>query len=741
MGSYSQPFSLYRLVPGVDNIRYDVHVSSDFVETLEKIMFKMILQQADANRKIFTEDVQNVKKETDGFKSSCFDVMQSAMEKAKLLRENQVNFLCIAAIAKLVHREAINRFNAMVNQYMQTIRGHEISSPVLKDRIILLKKELSVIQKRRPVILRCAVGDIFRLIWEVYEEKIRELCVTNFGANSVLGEDVFSNPILHADNDVDTFFMSDEYVLLDYRNNSPLNKDTVTYLLEAIYSIVGNQQSSESQAENDVDELQDDSQMSAIDRWINCVDNAAHMFDYFQTKDAIKNARRNKRPKSEIQALKALYKDQKRILSISFKLFNKAGLIKRITAFYEMQSFYVDHCPPLSPHDILEFLTVASERRSIAARIRRLKSSNARVSHLNQLNQHRMELRRVKTLFKRKYLIRFFYDFTRFYRDSQNYALFKDAMENINLVKDDATIKLSRTNHTLYDFILKDSQIDENRPILRHVIIKADVRGSTDITYQIKERGLNPAYYFSQNFFDPITKILPEYGASKVFIEGDAIILSIFEHENIPLEWYCVSRACGLAINILLITRRYNVKGRQAKLPRLEQGIGISYIENSPSFLFDGDNRIMISSAINLADRLSGCSKVLRKRFANNKPPFNLYVFKSSEMEDDPDSVDDQFIRYNLNGIQLNEPGFKKLCEEISLKRLEFPLPNSPQEKSIIYTGKFPVKSGGYQRLVIREGLIPEVSPDDFNFVQMTDMKYYEVCTNSRVYEFAKKKG
>ena len=34
------------------------------------------------------------------------------------------------------------------------------------------------------------------------------------------------------------------------------------------------------------------------------------------------------------------------------------------------------------------------------------------------------------------------------------------------------------------------------------------------------------------NFFDPVNKLLPKYSAGKVFIEGDAIILALFEREG-----------------------------------------------------------------------------------------------------------------------------------------------------------------------------------------------------------------
>ncbi len=93
---------------------------------------------------------------------------------------------------------------------------------------------------------------------------------------------------------------------------------------------------------------------------------------------------------------------------------------------------------------------------------------------------------------------------------------------------------------------------------MRHVILKADIRGSTEITHKMLEKGLNPATYFSLNLFNPITEIMAEYGAQKVFVEGDAIILSICERENMPEGWYCVSRACGLATDIISIVENCN---------------------------------------------------------------------------------------------------------------------------------------------------------------------------------------
>jgi class 3 adenylate cyclase len=162
-----------------------------------------------------------------------------------------------------------------------------------------------------------------------------------------------------------------------------------------------------------------------------------------------------------------------------------------------------------------------------------------------------------------------------------------------------------------------------------------------DITSSLRDRGLNPASYFSLNFFDPISEILIEYGGAKEFLEGDAIILSFFEHEDRPEGWYSVARACALAVRMLRITEQYNANNQNNHLPLLEFGIGICYQQGPPTFLFDGDNRITISPAINLADRLSSCDKILRRQFRNQSQIFNLFVYQSIPEKELSETADD----------------------------------------------------------------------------------------------------
>jgi len=96
---------------------------------------------------------------------------------------------------------------------------------------------------------------------------------------------------------------------------------------------------------------------------------------------------------------------------------------------------------------------------------------------------------------------------------------------------------------------------DEGRPaedpVINHTVIKADVRGSTGITKDLLARGMNPASHISMSLHEPVKRMLERYGAATVFIEGDAIILAIYETESTRATTRGVARACVLAREIL----------------------------------------------------------------------------------------------------------------------------------------------------------------------------------------------
>ena len=343
-----------------------------------------------------------------------------------------------------------------------------------------------------------------------------------------------------------------------------------------------------------------------------------------------------------------------------------------------------------------------------------------------------------------KVAARFLGDFFHYHRDLRRLEILNAALDSVNLVGNERLQELSRVNGTLYEFLLPEEQgqTDAER-VLRHVVLKADVRDSTRLTRTMMEKGLNPASYFSLNFYDPVNKLLEKYGARKVFLEGDAIILAILEREGEP--GLAVSRMCVLAREIIEIVRGYNELMQRSGMPQLELGLGITAQESAPLYLMDGEHQIMISEALNESDRLSSCNKRARKVMEPQAGPFHVYAFQAAEL-DENGNPEDVILSFNLGGIRMNETAFRKLEKEITLEPLKVRLPaslaSSDKGEYRLFSATVPVDRDIFRKIVVRESRIPRIDPADFSVKGWTERKYYEVCTDPVIYAaLEKRKG
>jgi class 3 adenylate cyclase len=343
-----------------------------------------------------------------------------------------------------------------------------------------------------------------------------------------------------------------------------------------------------------------------------------------------------------------------------------------------------------------------------------------------------------------KVAARFLHDFSQYHRDLRRLETLNAALDSVNVVSTDKLRELSRMNGTLYEFLLPEEQRQTTEDkVLRHVVLKADVRDSTRLTRTLMEKGLNPASYFSLNFYDPVNKLLDKYGAQKVFLEGDAIILAILEREGEP--GLAVSRACVLAREMIEIVRGYNELMQRSGMPELELGVGITLQHSAPLYLMDGERQIMISEALNESDRLSSCNKHARKVMESQAGPFHVYVFQAADAAPDPAAnPEDSVVSYNLGGIRINEAAFRKLEQEISLVPLAVQLPFASAAPKVaeyqLSSGTVPVDREIFRKIVIRQSRVPRVDPEDFSLQGWSDRSYYEVCTDPAIYTALEKK-
>jgi hypothetical protein len=738
---YRVAYSLNRLVFGVDNIHIDVHISPQVYNALKRTASILMIKHSQSEN--FFEEYKRELCETekDTLRRVCTDVLLDGINKSKSAAEVQIDFLGQTALAKLFLEEIENQYKYLVTHLEPLVRIYQLSPKYDQNEVFIIKDKLAEIKRRHNQIIRLVGEELLHLLANINAKKLRNMRETHFLSGEILPDNYFINPILHTNNPTDDFFLIEEYVLLGQRSEDPDNYTNIKLIIHELLSKTDlGQENINDDNSMDVnkgrvqkDEHFFDAEANIFDSWIMESANIDRMFNYFDSRELYEKAKKEKASEDILQKLKEQIQTQQKLFNIFYRKFKKAHLLRQIVAAFEMKSVYGRYCPPMAPRQIREFLVDFWSRISITRRQKRLKSSYGGDFTIEPLRQTVKRINGSSTTEKKQYLLMFLKQFSRYHRDLYNFRILKDAMESINLVTEEKIILLSRENRSLFDFLLPDEKVKEEKPIANHVIIKADIRGSMDINHTMRNRKLNPASYFSLNFFDPISAVLSEYGASKVFIEGDAIILSIFENEDAVQGNYSVARACGLAIKILQIVSSYNEKNKENNLPVLELGIGICYCQDPPTFLFDGDSRIMISQAINQADRLSSCDKLLRKIFKSQNDLFNLFVFENESEEITEIATDDFTYRYNVNGIELNEDGFNKLTKEIKLQI--FIYPPETDESMKFYTGKVPLANGNYQRIVIREATIHKVKPDALYVTGKISKKYYEVCTHHKIYD------
>jgi class 3 adenylate cyclase len=752
MTEYRMPFGLDRLTPGVDNNRYDVCLSQTFCRSAEEFI-SCLMEKMDMSvgEKIHTEKGMGMATR-DHFKKSYQDLMRSAINRAKAQREVQVDYIARTAVATFVIREINDCFGKLVGNFRQLIQEKEISRRHSSEEPLALKASLSEILLNKKQILRNTGKIVFEYLNDVDQMHLNGIRESNFGADALLPEDLFLNPFLYAGKMDDDFMIQVYDILPGHRMEDADRYDlllsTIQHRFMEMFSNDGADLLDYRSVPDPLSRKTDEEPLpihgnehwdKIVDGWIRQVDNAEMFFDFIATREECTFLTEQGEKGENLKELKEMARQQRLMLQFFYKKFHAARIIKRIYASFEIRSICPIYCPPLVPQVLLQFMVVPGSRKIIINRLKRLSKINHVPFPMAPMKRCQRRIKYLGRAKKEAYLIRFLKGFFRYHRDLQNFIMLEKAMDRIHLVTDDDHLRLSRVNNTLYEFLLSHEITTEEKPVITHTILKADIRGSTDIVHQMKAKGLNPASYFSLNMFDPIKAVISEYGAFKVFIEGDAMILGIYEREGMPEGWYSVARACGLAVEILQIIQRYNGKNQQYHLPLLEIGIGITFSHEAPTLFFDGDFEIMISPAINLADRLSGCSKDIRKGMDATKPPFNNYVFQTASDEEAAATSDDLLTRYNVNGIELHPQAFEKLSGEIRLKSIECVIPGIQSEKIRFFTGTFPTVTGRSQRIIVRQGTIPHVRKSDLDLIAMTDKTYYEVCTNPMVYDHLKK--
>ncbi len=633
------------------------------------------------------------KVETTDLKTALGDLHVAALNRAKAENNPLLDLLARAAIIKFLRTELGAQFGQILERCRTLLKSYEGIRP---QRALEYRERVSEFQVAKKIILRRTGQELFRTLRDIEKETLARTRRSLFGTGSDEHYKLFFNPLIFTEDGHDTYLNAEQYVMLGNFDRDP---DRFANVRRVVCEFVTAVQPSSGPSE------------PSLDSWLNVPENAQELIAGGTPDESTPEGRA-----------------QKTRLTEWVNLLEREKLLDYVVASYEVAPLLPEYSPRINAQQLKNALISREE----CVRVEKLIQEHGKLS-ADSLHAAVSRAAGCRGADRTKMAGRFLRDFLRYHRDLRQLEVLNGAMDSINLIANDKLRELSSVNGTLYQFLLPDEQKSGEEKIVRHVIIKADVRDSSRLTRSLLERGMNPASYFSLNFYDPVNKLLAKYGANKVFIEGDAIILALLERENEP--GMAVGRAAVLAREIIEIVRGYNQMIERAGLPGIELGIGISYQDSPPMYLMDGDQRIMISDALNESDRLSSCSKRIRKSLKASNTLFNVYAFQTATDVGIEDSPEDFLLKYNVNGIRMSEAAFRKLQQEISLAPCNAVLPKAPaQEEFRLWSGLVPLGSDIFRKIVVRGSRVPHVETRNFTLQHWTEQWYYEVCANPAVY-------
>jgi hypothetical protein len=801
---YCAEIKLNDVALGVDNIHYDVFLSPRFVEFTRKYLLDLVRQTVNISLVYGKDRKQGGSPEHSAFRKMLGEILQASLTDAKFKQSIETDLLHQLAILKHLTSEISVEFSSLIVECKDWIRArgeafeHSQQAHVMRAKIaeiqadkknvyrmvgetlcrIWREVEESTLSKSR----RALFGEDFRETYELLQNRF--LFVENGNDDHLFLEHyvLLGNFV----NDPDRFEIFDS-LLLDFMRDFILAGDNADDLSKArkaherlleqarllkselarieqeieeassragegdglfpsFFKRKGNPTPSP-ESKGEIANLQRkfDSLEKSLEELSPPIEAAKQRMDFLVEEYRGRLGDYLNRP----QNARCLFEEQgakteaepgphtpSQLLEEWLHRLEERELLLHVLAGYEVRKISADYCPPVHLQALKKALVSRDEAKRVEAI---LEQFPARKISMKRLDEASRVIRRRTREEQLSAALQFVEDFMRLRRDRRNYHQVVALMERINLVRSEKARELSRANKSLYEFLHPEERRKKDDPVINHTIIKADVRGSTGITKDLLAKGMNPASHFSMNLHEPVKKMLERYGAATVFIEGDAIILAIEETESSRTTKRAVGRACVLAREILAVTGAYNTRAKTTELPALEIGVGVAFQDSAPSLWMDGSSKIMISRALNLSDRLSSCTKITKRLFKNNPSPFNVFVLQPLMEDAAEDEGEELLVRFNLNGIEMNEEAFQKLSSEVSMAAMAgtFPMPWG-KERVQLYVGEVPFGET-LEPVVIRKGFVHQLLSGAKIGAQGT-RPYYEVCTDARLLDLARKK-
>jgi len=737
------PFPDLGVLPrGIDNVRIDVRLSPQFAAEAKRLIGSLLYQRL-GHERYGAKPKPPTRQEFSEFRGVYAQLLTGVVRQAK--RENRPHPVVLMqfSVMKFLYEETAREFDAQVGHLRGIISGGSMEAK--GGRKMLLHEHIAMLAQNRKTIeleVRRQLAEETLQVEAGPGAKLRESLL---GQRWVVDEALLFNPLLAAADPHDAQVAMRHYVLLGKRTSDWESLRRLEGYIEWLFDrAVPEPEHADTSGEDEQAWLAGSDWAARAARFglgleaaefehnplSDVPANVDLLFNNTYLNEWMTEAQRNG-DRATRQRLRAQQRLQRLALRRVRRVAQREGLLAWIVAAYEVVPVYREHYAKINPLQLVQYLASRGSQRAALGQLRQALKGAGQGASLKPLQRLKGRLARLGSRQVEHHVLNFVRDFLTYRRDLRNFYLTQGVLEQIRLLEEADEIRLSRVNNCLHELLSGHEDAPKRERIQGHTVVKADLRGSTTITRELLEKGLNPATHFDQNFFAPIRDTLRTFAAEKVFVEGDAIIAAVLEYGDDADTILSVARACSLARRVIGIAEAHNKMLATHDLPMLQVGIGIAYSGESPTYLFDGEQPIMISSAIGRSDRLSSSSWRLRQLAESRRTDARrVRVYELAPGHPLRGEKGEVHLRYNVNGIEVEAAAFEKLRNEIDMRLIEL-VQTGRSVPARFHIGKAADAHGALHLLVIRESPVRYYGLDGPG--ESTGDRFYEVICDPRL--------
>src|SRR5271168_4998106 len=458
--------ALEGLAVGVDNLRHDVALSARFVEAARAQIMRLIVRHGELEGLLAAEMTQRTQgpswmrsaaagpaarnpAEKSDWKPLLAELHLAALNRAKKEEKISVDLLARLAVTKFLRTEMNQQFAQVLERCRVLLKNYE---GMRQGKGVEYRERVAAFQVRKKIILRKTGQDLFETLREIEKETLARTRRSFFGevkpgngesvSSGLASYGLFVNRLAFSEDGRDDYLCAEHYVMLGNWDRDP---DRYGRLQDVVWGFVRSLYGEGTSNET-------------IDSWLCAPENARALVGTGTPDDS---------------TAEGVAKQER--LAQWVRLLEDEQVMEHVIASYHTVSLLSEYAPRINPQQLKNALISRPE----CDRVERMIQEHGKLSPAS-LYAAVGKVAGCRGAERAKVAARFLQDFSQYHRDLRRLETLNAALDSVNVVSSEKLLELSRMNGTLYEFLLpEEQQQPEEDRVLRHVVLKADVRDST----------------------------------------------------------------------------------------------------------------------------------------------------------------------------------------------------------------------------------------------------------------------